>query len=99
MTKTVKHSLHGFLTSEIGALIVGAILLIAGASLGVAGVADGSLLALAFGAALTIVSMYVYARAFFEYRWEGIVEDVRMFHEMSKVATADYLKEVERRKK
>lgn len=96
--KSVKNFLAGLLKTETRALITGAGLLIVGAFLGLSGFIDGDLALLISGSVLTTVSIYITTSAFIRYQWEGVVEDAKMYHAMSKVATDDYLAELERRK-
>lgn len=96
--KTLKSWTLGLLKTETRSLIAGAGLLIVGAFLGVSGIVDFDLALIVAGSVLTIISMYVTVAAFINYQWHSFVEDMRMAHIMSKVATQDYLDEIERRK-
>lgn len=96
--KTLKSWTLGLLRTETRALIVGAGLLIVGAFLGVSGIADLDLAMIIAGSVLSTISVYVTVAAFINYQWASFIEDMRMAHTMSKVATQDYLDEIERRK-
>lgn len=96
--KSAKNLMLGLMKTETRALIVGAGTLIAGVLLGVSGFIDGDVLLILAGSALTLVSLYVTVSAFIRYQWENVIDDARMYHEMAKIAVADYLEEQERRK-
>lgn len=98
MTASGKNLMSGLLKTETRALIVGAGLLIAGAFLGVSGFVDGDVAILIAGSVLTLVSIYITFSAFLRYQWQGVVEDAKLYYEMSKVATADALEEMERKR-
>lgn len=96
--KKLKSWTLGLLKTENRALIAGAGLLIVGAFLGVSGIVDLDLAMIIAGSVLTTISVYVTVSAFIDYQWHNLIEEVRMAHYMGKVATEDYLAEIERRK-